>query len=142
MTFFLGGTPEEEVKASNPTAYTAHVHLDEATMIQLKYNVKKVEAAIIPKENTIAEVKLLKLIGQLFKVGERYTNEYIKSKLQEIYIKLDIREENGKVKVANANDLGDRGRFEIKDCKIPSGKGKPINGQLVLRAQFGLRMVA
>lgn len=142
LLYCLGVTPEEEVKASNPMAYKAYLHLDETIMIQLKYNVKKVEAVIILKENTIAEVKLLKLIGQLFKVGERYTNEYIKSKLQDIYTKLDIREVNGKIKVAKANDLSERGRYELKDCKIPDGKGKPQNGQLVIRAQFGLRMVA
>ncbi|WP_461450130.1 hypothetical protein [Mucilaginibacter sp.] len=59
MTFFLGETPEEEVKESNPTAYKAYIHLDGATLIKFKYNVKKVDAAIILKENTIAEIKLL-----------------------------------------------------------------------------------
>jgi hypothetical protein len=142
MIFYLGETPEEEVKTRNPTAYKAWKYLDEAAMIQRKYNVKKVEAAIILKENTLAEVKLLKLIAQLFKVGMRYTNEYIKSKLQEVYTQLNIRGENGNIKVATANDLADNGRFEIKACKIPDDKGKPHNGQLIIRGQFSLKMVA
>ncbi|MDR3695592.1 hypothetical protein [Mucilaginibacter sp.] len=142
MIFSLGQTVEQEVKANNPIAYKAYQLLDEPTLLQLKYNVKKVQAAIIMKENISVEVKLLKLIGQTFDVGKFYPNDDIKSKLQDVYNKLNIREENGKVKIAKANQLGDKGRFETHATKGPDKNGNSVHGLLILRSQFGLRMVA
>ncbi len=142
MIFYLGSTKEEEVKRTNPIAYKAYKLLDEATVKKLNYNVKKIEAAIILKENTLAEVKLLRLLFQYFRVNERYTNEYIKNKLQELYNTLSIKDESGKIKIATANQLAEKGRFETKECKIPQLKGKPVNGYIVMRQQFNLRMAA
>lgn len=142
MIFSLGQTIEHEIKKTNPIAHKAWELLDESTMEQLKYNVKKVEAAVILKENTIVEVKLLKLLSQVFEVGRFYPNEDIKTKLQEIYNKLNIREENGKIKKAIANQLGDKGRFEVRITKGEDKKGNLVHGLFILRSQFGLRMVA
>jgi len=140
--FFIGNTPEQQIKSTNPTAYLAYQHLDEATMLKLKYNIKKVQAAIIMKENIEAERKLLKLLKQTFKVGEKYTNKYIKSKLQEFYNQLNIRDENGKIRVATATQLGERGRFEIKDDKLSNNKGQRESALLIVRPQFELKMAA
>ena len=140
--FYLGETPQQEVMTRNPLAYEADNLLDPATMIALAYNVKKVQAAIINKRNSLAEIKLLRLINQQFRVGQKYTNRFIKSKLQEIYNSLNICDESGKVKVATANQLTDRGIFETKGCKITNKQGDPENGQTIERQQFNLRMAA
>ena len=142
MIFYLGKTPEEEVKARNPLAYKAYKLLDEATVNKLEYNVKKIQKAIIVKKNSSVEVKLLKLLAQTFRINERYSNEYIKSELQDIYNNLNIRNKNGEIEKANAKQLGNKGWFEIKDCKIPTSKSKPLNGYIIIRQQFGLKMAA
>jgi hypothetical protein len=137
IVFGFGSSLEERIKESNPTAYLAAQHLDKDTMDELKYNVKKVSAEIVYKENTLAEVKLLKLLEQMFKVGDRPTNKFIKDKLQEFYNRLNIRE-NGKIRVASALQLGERGRFEIDPGKNKDGE----HCMIIKRAQFSLRMAA
>jgi hypothetical protein len=138
LVFSLGKTPEQAVKDTNSTAYLAAKYLDKAIMEELKYNVKKVTAEIIYKENDLAEVKLLKLLCQTFKIGDKPTNQFIKNKLQEFYNKLNIRDKTGKIRVATASQLGENGRFEIR----PDKNKEKENCMLVIRAQFGLRMVA
>jgi hypothetical protein len=142
MVFTFGQTLEEEIKERNPTAYSAFVLLNESTMIDLKYNVKEVETAIILKENTMAELKLARLLNQQFKAGQKCVNSEIKNKLQRIYNQLNIRTENGKIKVAKASDLVDNGWFEMTACKLKDSKGNFENGQLIIRANFNLLMAA
>jgi hypothetical protein len=135
-------SPVEEIKKSNPTAYKAFELLDEATMVKLKYNVKAVEKELILKHNGLAEFKLLKLMEQAFKVGNSYTNELVKAKLQEFYDLLDIRSDDGKLRVAAATQIREFGRFEANDCKTPDINGTSAHGKYIVRAQFNLRMVA
>jgi hypothetical protein len=135
-------SPVEEIKKSNPTAYKAFEYIDEATMINLKYNVKAVEKELILKQNGLAEFKLLKLLEQTFKVGNSYSNDFVKNKLQEFYQLLDIRSDNGKIRVATATQIRDFGRFEADDCKVPGINGTSAHGKYIIRAQFNLRMVA
>lgn len=140
--FNMFGSIETEIKKANPIAYNAHKYLDEETMEQLNYNVKKVKAEIIFKENIKNEVKLLKLLAETFIIGQVYSNSFIKDKLQEFYNKLEIKDENGKIKTAVANQLGDKGRFEVKNTKRKSVEGKEEHVKLILRSQFALKMAA
>lgn len=140
FSFSIGQTVEDEIKDRNPTAYQAYRLLDDATMIKLNYNVKKVDKEIILKENTRAKLKLAKLLNQEFKPGNGYTNADVKSKLQEIYNSLNIRSENGKIKVATATHLGDNGWFEIETGKVKNSKGAWENGLRIIRLSFNLLM--
>jgi len=133
---------EQDIKKSNPVAYEACKELDEGTMVDLKYNVKQVKKAIILKANSRANVKLAKLVNETFKVGSFYTNQVIKSKLQEFYSLLNVRDEVGKTIVATANQLETSGRFEVKEAKKRGADGKEENGKVILRQQFALRMAA
>lgn len=140
--FNISQSVEQCIKNTNPLAYQAYKLLDETTILELKYNVKKVQAAVIVKENNLVEIKLLKLLNNAFRVNNFYSNEQIKSKLQQIYNDLNIREENGKIKVALANQIAESGRFETKETKRKNNKGKEEHGRVILRPQFALRMAA
>ncbi len=142
MMFYFGQTPEQEIKSRNPTAYKAYQLLDERTLIDLKYNVKKVDEAIVLKENTLAKLKLDKLLYQQFKVGARYTNVEIKSALQRIYNQLNIRDKNGKIRVATATQLREEGRFEIHPAKKKNNKGVDTPAYQIVRANFNILMAA
>ncbi|MGF7041925.1 DEAD/DEAH box helicase family protein [Mucilaginibacter lappiensis] len=142
MIFTFGQTPEQEISHKNPTAYKAFRLLDEATMVNLNYNVKKVETAIILKENTMVELKLTRLLNQQFRPGLRYSNADIKSKLQSIYDQLNIRISNGKIKVAKATDLKEEGWFDTDKCKLKVAEGEYENGNLIIRANFNILMAA
>ncbi|MFC0515158.1 DEAD/DEAH box helicase family protein [Mucilaginibacter angelicae] len=141
-TFNFGLTVEQEIQSSNPTAYLAFKLLDESTLESLKYNVKKVETAIILKENSMAELKLARLLNQQFKPGSKYTNDTIKSKLQTIYNQLNIRNTDGTIKVAKATELAKHNWYEMKPCSIKEDDGGYENGQLIIRAHFNLLMAA
>lgn len=142
IVFNIGQSIEQEIKSSNPTAYWAVKLLNDDVMESCKYNVKKVDTAIILKQNTLAEVKLAKLLNQQFKPACRYTNAEIKQKLQTIYNQLNIRNGNGTIKVAKATDLRENSWFEIESCKKKTAGGEYENAQLVIRAQFNLLMAA
>jgi len=142
IVFNIGQSIEQEIKSNNPTAYWAVKLLNDDVMESCKYNVKKVDTAIILKQNTLAEVKLAKLLNQQFKPACRYTNAEIKQKLQTIYNQLNIRNGNGTIKVAKATDLRDNSWFEIESCKKKTAGGEYENAQLVIRAQFNLLMAA
>ena len=64
------------------------------------------------------------VIYETFKVGEKYTVKYIKTKLKEVYDSLDIKS------TPKATDLEEY--FEIKVILIPSSGGKRDRGFLIL----------
>lgn len=138
----FGDSIELAIRKSNPLAYDAANLLDPSFVKELKYKPAKVKEELIYKRNELAEVKLLKLLDQHFKIGRYYTNEYITSTLQTIYTKLNIANKNGKIKVAFPAQLGEAGRFEIKDDKKQDSKGKWVHGHTILRKQFGLLVAA
>jgi hypothetical protein len=141
--FSIGHSVEQDIKDSNPLAYQAFKLLDENTLNVLKFNVKKVQAAVILKESNLVEVKLLKLLNNEFRVNNFYTNEQIKTKLQKIYNDLNLRWHNGKIRVASATQLSEKGRFETYQTKRWNDKlNKDEHGYVILRAQFQLRMAA
>jgi hypothetical protein len=140
--FNIISSVESDIKGSNPLAYQAYKLLDEEKMSELKYNVKKVQAAVIVKENNLVEVKLMKLLNNAFRVSLFYTNDEIKRKLQTIYNDLNIRENNGNIKVAIANQIEESGRFETHITKRKNNKGVYEHGRVILRPQFALRMAA
>jgi hypothetical protein len=143
QSFYFNGTPEDQIKATNPLAYQASQLLDRATIESLQYNVKKVLAHVIATSNERQEVKLLRLLNQEFKQGDRYTIEIINAKLHSIYTRLDIRNpKTGLIKVPLATQLREAGKFDIKACKIDNNRGGYENGYLIERAQFNLRVAA
>ena len=142
MKFSLGISLEQSIKDSNPLAYKAYQLLDDAKMAELKYNVKKVQAEVIVRENKSTGLQLLQLLNNAFRVNNFYTNEQIKSKLQIIYNSLNLREANGRIKVAKANEIELPGRFEVQETKRKNAKGISEHGKVILRAQFALRMAA
>jgi hypothetical protein len=123
-------------------AYQAFKLLKEATMDQMSYNVKQVQAEVILASNSMNEVKLLKLVSQEFKQGQELSNSSIVDKLQSIYYRLEIKDvKSGNIKNAQATDL--REWFDIDKLKLKDDKGKfSIHGWLILRAKFNLRVAA
>jgi hypothetical protein len=143
MVFSIGKSVEQDVKDTNPLAYKAYKLVEEAKMDELNYNVKKVQAEVIVKENKRADQQLLELLNNAFRVNNFYSNEQVKTKLQAIYTALNLREANGKVKVAKANEIAEAGRFEVAITKRQNDKtGNYDHGLVIIRPQFALRMVA
>jgi len=138
LVYQLGINPEDEIRRTNPLAYQAARLLDKETMVRLKYNVKKVQAEVIIASNATRMSKLYQLLANTFKPGIKYTNETIRTQLQEIYNTLELRDpKTGAIAKANANDLVKRGWFDIHPCKIGSDHGFEV-----IRARFAIRMAA
>jgi len=133
---------DQSIKRTNPLAYKAAYLLDEAQVQGMKFSPTKIAEVLIYKENELSEVKLLKLLNRHFKVGHFYENIVIKSKMQELYNELVIKNKNGKIKVASPSQLGDIGRFEIKADKKQDSNGKWVHGFKILRKQFSLSVAA
>jgi len=140
--FTFGQTLEERIKDRNPTAWEAWKYLNKAELEALKYNIKKVKSAVILKQNTLSETKLLKLLANEFTIGKRYSNKEVKCKLQAIYNRLEYRNEDGIIKTAVATHISEQGRFEVEQCKIKNAKGESEHGLLILRAKFALKIAA
>lgn len=139
ISFTLGKGREQVIKERNLLAYQAFELLDEATVIKNNYNVKKTRDEIAQRSNTLAEIKLLKLCRSVFKIDTFYTNEFIRTKLNEFYKKLNIiNPKTGKQRVAEPSDLGKEGRFKIEKVKR-TVKGKPTWGYLIKSYTLGTK---
>ncbi len=126
----------QKIKEQNPFIYTAYHMLGCDKLIDLKFNEKRIKQVLIEQQDIDAKPKLLKLLDLEFKVHQRYTKAYIKDKLTAVYKKLEINRN------ATAEQLGEDGRFDLNPCKIKDSSGKVVNGFLILRKQFELKMVA
>ncbi|WP_354431644.1 MULTISPECIES: hypothetical protein [unclassified Mucilaginibacter] len=142
LTLSSTSTIESFVNKTNPQAFKAFQLIDEETMSNLKYNVKKVEAEIIRRDNSSLELKFRQMLNLTFKIGGEYTNKDIKEKLQTIYTILGIKAENGKIMTATASQLSAKGLFEVEDCKVLMDSGTREHGKRIIRTQFNLRMAA
>ena len=100
------------------------------------FNYKIIQKKLTMVKNLNSEVKLLRLLKNEFEDGKPYTKVYIKDKLQELYKLVGIE------KVATAEQLGDRGRFDLNECKIRNANGRFQNGFVILRPQFELMTAA
>lgn len=137
---FILSNPVDKIKKRNPLAYRASKHLSKAEMKALNHNPKKVEAALIKKENAKKNIQLIKLVDLNFKTGARYTKEAIADKLQELYLEVDYRNKKGEPQVALATHIKEF--FETVDCKIRMKDNKSANGFELTRPTFHLKMVA
>lgn len=130
--FSFGKGRDQLIREANPIAYEAFLLLDKATMVDLKHNVKKVRQEITIRKNGSKEIKFLKLSKAAFKRDTFYTNEMIKSKLNEFYRKLDIRDpKTGEIMKADPKHLGQEGRFQIVSRRRIV-KGKRLSGQVIV----------
>jgi uncharacterized protein YxjI len=142
ITLSLNASITDYIKKTNPQAYKASELIEETTMEKLKYNIKKVDAEIIARENSSSEFKLRQMLNLKFKIGSKYTNVEIKEKMQAIYNFLEIKNPNGTIKIAKASQLSEKGLFEVENCKLTDKLGETAHGKRILRAQFSLRMAA
>jgi hypothetical protein len=141
--FYLGTTPEDQIKITNPLAYQAYKLLNRETMEACAYNVKKVATAVTLASNVQQEHKLLQLLALEFKQGDRFTIDEIRARLNRIYIIVNLRDPyTGKLVSANAKDLETKGWFDIKPCKEDRGRSELENGFQILRARFSVRVAA
>jgi hypothetical protein len=122
--------------------YEAYSVLGLEKIKELEYNDKAMKTALINYSNENAQAKLHLMLIDEFKLNERYTTQYIKSKLQECYNLCGIKKPNGNNEVATASKLNDLGLFELYACKIPNSSGKPDNGYEVIRINFDYRQAA
>lgn len=125
-----------KIKSEYSTIYDAYHILGGDKLRKVEFNEKRIKQMLIEQQNINAEPKLLKLLDLEFKVHQRYTKAHIKGRLATLYQKLGIDRN------ATAEQLGEDGRFDIAPCKIKDNSGKVINGFVVLRKQFELKMVA
>ncbi len=139
IAFNLGTSELAGLKDREPFAWEAYKALGKTELEKLAYNVTAIKAALITKSNHSAERKLKLLLNLAFQVDERYTKSEIKQTLQRLYNKVDLKDKQGKPRIATAEQLADHGRFEIEECK------KKVNDTWepafkILRKQFGLKL--
>ncbi len=115
--------------------------LDAEEIARLNYNDKAMKAALIEKSNQHAEAKLRLLLIDEFKLKDassnkhanRYTNKYIKARLQELYDQLGICKPDGSRKLASAEQLKEFGLFELKPCKADDEQGNKKPGMEIVK---------
>lgn len=117
---------------TQPTLYKAYKTLTKEEISSTNYKMDEIKKLLILKDNKDAEMKVLKLLPLYFSVGERYTKEFIKAKLQEIYNKAGYK------KKATAEQLKNPDWYDTKPCKIKNKDGKDENGFNILRMNFKL----
>jgi len=128
-TFYFGQSPLEKLKNKYPFLYKAYKDLSKEEIKSTGYSMNKIEKLWILKNNKDAEIRVLKLLPLYFTVGERYTKEYIKQTLQEIY------DETGYKAKATAEDINCTW-YDSKSCKIKNNAGRYDNGFEILRPTF------
>jgi hypothetical protein len=120
------------LKNKYPVLYQAYQTLSKEEIASTNYNANEIEKLVILKNNKDAEIRVLKLFPLYFAIGGRYTKEYIKTTLQQIYDKA------GFTKKATAEQLGNQDWYETKPCKIKNKSGVYENGFEILRMNFKL----
>ncbi|POY37144.1 hypothetical protein C3K47_08790 [Solitalea longa] len=123
------------IKISDPFAFEVYYELGKEKIEELNFSIKDLQKELILKKNEKAENQLNKLLIVEFIVDETYAKEYIKTKLQELYDKVGLKE------TAKATDLQKRGWFTTQEDK------KKINGKsypafYIQAMSFKLRVIA
>lgn len=134
--FSLTDSTIQALRNDNEEAFNFYSTLGFEECEKLKFNVRSMKRAMIEKQSLHAEVKVLKYLANEFQTYAKYSKKDCKTKLQNIYDKVGIK------RTATAEQLGESGRFEIKESKMKDSKGNLINCFIILRAQFDLKMVA
>lgn len=119
---------------TQPTLYKAYQMLTKEEINSTDYKMDEIKKLLILKDNKDAEMKVLKLLPLTFSVGNRYTKDYIKAKLQDIYNKAGYK------KNATAEQLKNSDWYDTKPCKVKDKEGKDKNGFEILRMNFKLRV--
>ena len=138
--FSLYVNPIDRLLKTNPLSVSASLYLPESEMEELNYNPKKVSSAIFVKQDASNMAKVLKLVDQEFKRGNRYTKSHIKSTVQAIYDRLELRDKTGKPRSAVATHIEQF--FEVKECKVKCSGGKLVNGFELIRPTFSMVTVS
>lgn len=138
--FFFGENENSErleyLKSTYPILYEAYKKLPESEIIEVKYNIKKLEKLLILSNNKDTDIAIKKLLNKYFTVGQRYTIDEINNKLQEVYNYVGRKEK------PNATDLKNNNWYEVKPCKIPDKKNqnKTHNGYIIQRKTFEMKV--
>jgi hypothetical protein len=134
--FSLTESPIQYFKRDYPEVFEYYHTLGFQECEKLKFNEKHLRKALVEKKVIDAELKILRLLAIDFKVYSKYSKTECKDKLQKIYKSVGID------RVATAEQLGEVGRFDIKESKRKDSNGKYINCFTITRAQFDLKMAA
>lgn len=131
---FAFGNQEQITKFKNkyPVLYDAYKKLTKAEIESTNYAVKDIEKLLILKNNSDAEIRVLKLLPHYFTIGGRYTKEYIKETLQNIY------DEAGYNKKATAEQISGMW-YDAKSCKVKNDAGIYRNGFEIQRMILKVR---
>lgn len=106
---------------------------------EIKFNEQTMKRELINRSNTNAQEKLMICLAKEFEINVKYSRNYIKNRLQELYDELNYLDKRGKVKKAKATDLEGFELFELKNCKVHDDSGKRIQGYLIEGKKFVLK---
>jgi hypothetical protein len=130
-----------DIKLNHPLAYQAYYELGKELITKLNYKEAAIKVALIEHSNITAKQKLFKLLDMNFDVNGSYLKSEVKHTLQRLYNTVELKDKQGNIKLATAEQLGEAGRFEIEESKIKVGNDwKP--SFRILRKQFGLKLAA
>lgn len=141
IAFNLGYDELNNLIKENAWAYSIFKDLGKDRLTELGFKEKAIKAEMITTSNATAEMKLKKLLCEQFYINQRYTKDGIKQKLQRLYNLVGLKDKNGNIKTATAEQLGDNGRFEIRACKI-NVNDKLVPGFIIGAMKFRLTIAA
>ncbi|OYZ28272.1 MAG: hypothetical protein B7X86_13645 [Sphingobacteriales bacterium 17-39-43] len=140
-TFYMGKNIEDYIRSRNPLVVDAYNLLDEAFITGSKFNVKKIETAVILKSNELSKTKLKQLAKKVFKRDEFYANSDIRRKLDKLYVKLNIiNPKTGEVAKSKPIHLEQLG-FRIEARKGKNEAGEWEHGYTITSYDLGLKIV-
>jgi hypothetical protein len=109
---------------------------------ELEYDTKAMKTELIERSNNNVESQLRVMVAATFKLNDRYTNKYIKLKLQEFYNELGIKKADGSPKVATARQLKELGMFGMEEGKAENEKGEKKTGWIIYSLNYTLSKAA
>jgi hypothetical protein len=105
------------------------------------YNDKIMTEKLSELSNSNKEAKLRALVADWFETKD-YDKKQVKDKLQEFYDLLELKNKEGKRKIAFPKDLEELGMFEIQKPKVKDNQGKRKEVYRILRRLFSVSQAA
>jgi len=105
------------------------------------YNDKIMTEKLSELSNSNKEAKLRASVADWFETKD-YDKKQVKDKLQEFYDLLELKNKDGKRKIAFPKDLEELGMFEIQKPKVKDNQGKRKEVYRILKRLFSVSQAA
>ncbi len=131
----------DELKDEHSILFQAYHLFGPEQLEEWNYNDKIMTEKLSELSNSNKQAKLRALIADWFE-NKDYDKKQVKDKLQEFYDLLEIKNKDGKRKIAFPRDLEDLGMYEIQKPKVKDKQGKRKEVYRIIKQLFAISQAA